>query len=475
MALDFRRLFDPRHIAVVGASPNHVRGRYDYIDWHARAGFAGTLYPVNPRYGEVKGLRCYPTLKDIPGEVDIVITMIPAERTVDLLQDTPAGKVHFLVVIASGFSEIGEEERERELVAVARAKGIRVIGPNCLGIYSRKKRLVQIPDQPFGSDSGEIAVVGQSGGLSVNMVRGFINSGVSVNCGVAVGNQSDLCTEDFFEWFDADDDIKIITAYVEDLKRGPEFAGMSREMSPRKPIIVWKGGVTPEGSQAAASHTGALAVPKGVWEGMVHQTGILPADNAFDIVNLSRALLWERLPRGPGVGLISPGGGTSVIMTDSSVKGGLEVPVLFPSTREELSKFIAKVNTIIDNPVDLGAASYLPGTVSDTLSTMAGDDGIQSFIFYLSVYPYKNAGAREMCQEYLTKITEARRRIDKPIYVALYCPFQNFPEVDEARREAVGFLNDLKIPYTMNQASCVKMIKRLWGYARHLRGRRNEQ
>ena len=102
MAPDFRRLFDPRHKAVIGASPNHVHGRYDYIDWHIRAGFSGTLYPVNPRYTEVKGLKCYPALKDIPGEVDIVISMIPAEATVELLRDTPAGKVHYLVVIASG-------------------------------------------------------------------------------------------------------------------------------------------------------------------------------------------------------------------------------------------------------------------------------------------------------------------------------------------------------------------------------------
>jgi acyl-CoA synthetase (NDP forming) len=468
MKPDLGRLFDPRHIAVLGASPNHVPGRYDYIDWHIRSGFAGALYPVNPRYGEVKGLRCYPSLKDIPGEVDMAISMIPAERTVDLLRDTPAGKVHFLSVIASGFSEIGASALERELVSVARARGIRVVGPNCLGIYSRKKGLVQIPDQPFGSDTGEIAVIGQSGGMSVNLVRACINSGVSVNCGASVGNQADLCIEDFLEWFSADEDIKVIAAYVEDVKRSREFVRMVKETTPRKPVILWKGGVTPEGSQAASSHTGALAVPKGVWEGLVRQAGILPADNAFEAVNLARACLWETLPKGPGVGLISPGGGTSVVMTDCSVSGGLDVPVLSPSTRSALSRFIARVNTIIDNPVDLGAASYVPKTVSKTIATMAEDDGVHSFLFYLSVYPYKNVGAREMCREYLSAISEVRREIDKPVYVALYCAFQNLPEVDEARREAVGHLNDLRIPYAMDQESCVKMIKGVSDYSRYL-------
>jgi acyl-CoA synthetase (NDP forming) len=390
------------------------------------------------------------------------------------MRETPAGKVSFLSVIASGFSELGESDLERELVSVARAKGIRVVGPNCLGVYNRQKRLAQGMNQPFGTDAGEIAVIGQSGSLSVNMVLACINSGVAVKCGVSVGNQADLCIEDFLKWFSADVDIKVIAAYVEDVKRCREFVSVARETTPGKPIILWKGGTTPAGSQAAASHTGALAVPKGIWEGMLHQTGIVSADNAFDIVNLCRALLWERLPQGPGVGLISPGGGTSVVMTDCSVMGGLEVPILSASTRETLSGFIAQVNTILDNPVDLGSASYLPKTVSQTIAAMAEDEAIHSFIFYLTVYPYRNAGVREMCQEYLAALAEVRKRIDKPVYVALYCPFQNFPEVDEARREAVGYLNDLRIPYAMDQQSCVKMIKGVWEYSCHLRRRRDE-
>ena len=160
-----------------------------------------------------------------------------------------------------------------------------------------------------------------------------------------------------------------------------------------------------------------------------------------------------------------------MVMTDCAVRGGLDVPVLSPSTRNELSKFVAKVNTIIDNPVDLGATSYVPKTVARTISAMAEYDGIHSFIFYLSVYPYKNAGGREMCREHLAAISEVRQRIDKPIYVALYCAFQNFPEADESRREAVGYLNDLRIPYTMDQESCVKMIKGVLDYGRYLRAR----
>jgi len=397
--------------------------------------------------------------------------MVPAEKTVDLLRETPAGKVKFAAVITSGFAETGEVERERELVAVCNARGIRILGPNCMGIYSRKGRLVQVPEQPSGPGTGEIAAMGQSGGISVNMVSRSINSGVTVKNCVSVGNQADLCLEDFLAYYAEDEDIKVITAYVEHVKQGQRFIRMAREISPRKPIILWKGGATPRGSKAAASHTGALAVPGGIWEGVVRQTGAIPAENLFDTINISRALLWETLPRGPGVGLIAPGGGTSVFMTDCSARAGLEVPLLSPATRETLSRFIARVNTIIENPIDLGSASYLPQTVMDTLAAMAGEETIHSFLLYHFVYPYKNVGARELGREFLKAVCRVRRTMDKPIYVALYCPFQNFPEADEARREITDDLNLWKVPYTMDLQSGVRMLKQVWEYARRLQAR----
>ncbi len=471
MELDLKRFFEPRTVAVVGASARPTTGRYDYISWFTRSGFAGKLYPVNPRYREVHGYRCYPSLKEVPGTVDMVFLMVPAEMTVEILRETPAGKVKFAAVITSGFAEIGEKERERDLVAVCRSRGIRLLGPNCMGIYSRKGRLVQVPEQPSGSEAGEIGAMGQSGGISVNMVSRSINSGVAVKSCVSVGNQADLCLEDFLACYAEDDDIKVITAYVEHVKHGQRFMRMAREISTRKPIILWKGGATQLGSHAAASHTGALAVPRGIWEGVVRQTGILPAENLFDTINLSRALLWESLPQGPGVGLIAPGGGISVVMTDCSARAGLEVPLLSPGTRETLSRFIARVNTITENPIDLGSASYLPQTVMDTLAAMAGEETIHSFLLYLDVYPFKNVGARELGREFLKAVCKVRRTIDKPIYVAMFRPYQNFPEADEARREITDVLNELKIPYTMDLQSGVRMLKRVWEYARHLQAR----
>ncbi len=474
MAVDFTRLFEPQSIAVLGASPVMVPGRFNHVVWLSASGFTGPIYPVNPGHQEINGYKCYPSLKDIPGEVDIAIMTVPAKASVEVLKDTPPGKVKFVVVITSGYGEIGEAELERELVETARSRGMRIVGPNCMGVYSRKGKLPQVPNQPFGPDPGEIATMGQSGGNAVSFVRISANSGVTVNCSVSIGNQCDLCMEDFLEWFDKDDDIKLIGAYVEDFKDGRRLSEIARKMSVRKPIILWKGGTTPQGSQAAASHTGALAIPREVWEGMVRQTGIIPADNFYDIINFSRALLWESLPQGPGVCLMSPGGGCSVSLTDCSIQAGLEVPVLSPSIREELSNLIAKVNTIIDNPIDLGAASYVPQTIKDTISAVSKEDAIHSFILYHHVYPFKNHGPRELSNDILEALSEVRQTIDKPIYVAFYSPFGDIPEADEARREAIEILNGLKIPYAVNLQSCIRIVSRIWGYSSYLRGRKGE-
>ncbi len=474
MQAELERLLNPRHIAVVGASPVSAPGRYEYVRWFLEVGFSGTIYPVNPRYEEVHGLTCYPSLKDIPGEVDLAFMMVPAEMAVETLREVPPGKVNFVAVISSGFSELGEAELERELVEVARARGMRVLGPNCMGLYCRRTKLLQVSDQPMGTDPGELAILGQSGGNSVNMVRASLNSGVTANCAVAVGNQGDLCLEDFLERFDSDDDIKLIAAYVEDFKAGRRFIELARDISLRKPIIVWKGGITGEGARAAASHTGALGVPKGIWKGVFRQTGIIPADDVRDVINFSRALLWQTTPQGPGVGLMSPGGGSSVLMTDRSVEAGLRVPVLSLATRRELSRHIAKVNTILDNPIDLGAASYQPETIQKTIRAMAKEESIHSFIFHLHVYPFRGKGPRELLPHLVSAIKEVQGKVNKPIYVALYAQFYDVPEADEARREAIEFLQEAKIPYAEDLACCARMVKRMWEYSRYLQGRARE-
>ncbi len=470
MVPDFKRLLEPETVAIVGASRSDAPGRYDFVSWYKRAGFKKMICPVNPKYDDIGGYKCYPSLKDIPGEIDIAIMMVPVDSILKGLKETPEGKIKFVVIITSGFGEVGRSDYDEELLRTAREKGFRVIGPNCMGIYSRRGGMVHIFDQPTASDAGEVAIIAQSGGLSLNIVRAARNSGLTIDSSVSIGNQCDLCLEDFFEWFDADKEIKMIAGYAEDFKDGRRFIKIARDISRRKPVVLWKGGSTARGSRAAASHTGALAVTGAMWDGITRQTGIIPANDFGEIIELGRGLIWEKLPDGPGVCLISSGGGFSISMTDLSVQAGLSVPLLSGGIREKLLGIIANVNTIVDNPIDLGAASYFPKIVAEAISIIAEEDAVHSFIFHHFIYPFKGVGAREGSGEFLKAISEVRKRINKPVYIAFYMPFTNFPEADEAKRETIDMLNELKIPYCSDIPKCVNMAGKIWKYSRFLKG-----
>jgi acetyl-CoA synthetase (ADP-forming)/acetyltransferase len=439
--------------------------------WYKDAGFSGGLYPINPNYSEVHGCKCYPALNDVPEDIDLALIMLPAEAAIAALKETAPGKVKFAFIIASGFSELGNHALEDELVETAKLKGIRIVGPNCMGIFSRKGKTAQAAKQPYGPGPGELTMISQSGGNAANIVRTCTNSGVDMHSSVSIGNQCDLCIEDFIEWYDSDKDVKIISGYVEDFRNGRRFVELTRDVSSRKPVIIWKGGTSERGSQAATSHTGALAISSGIWNGVLKQTGIIPADNLLEIVYLSRALLWDPLPKGPGTCLISPGGAHSVTMTDVSINEGLDVPILSESVRNELSKIIAKLNTIIDNPIDVGAASYRPDTLQKTIEIVSKDKNIHSFIIYQFLYPFKGTGAFELGIELIKAIGEIKKKIDKPIYIALYRPYVNFTEADESKRDLITELNKYKIPYTGDMESCVKMLGRIWKYSSHLQRR----
>ena len=473
--MDLTRLIEPQSVAIVGASAKKAPGRYEFLAWYKAAGFPGKIYPVNPNYEEVLGHKCYPSLNDVPENIDLALIMLPAESSIAVLREAAPGKVKFAFIIASGFGELGNADLENELVDAAKYSGIRILGPNCMGIYSRNGRTAQAARQPYGPGSGEIAMISQSGGNAANIVRTFTNSGVDMHSSISIGNQSDLCIEDFIEWYDRDEDVKIISGYVEDLKNGRRFVELTGDVSTRKPVIIWKGGTTERGSQAASSHTGALSIPGGIWNGVLRQTGIIPADNLLEIVYLSRALLWNPLPQGPGLCLISPGGAHSVTMTDASINEGLEVPILSQSARNSLSEIIAKVNTIIDNPIDVGAASYRPDILKKTIEIVSKEKNIHAFIIYQFIYPFRETGGFELGLELIKTIGEMKKFMDKPVYIALYRPYLNFPVADEAKREIIEQLNRYKIPYTGDMESCIKMVGRIWRYSRYLQTKKRIQ
>ncbi len=284
------RLFNPSSLAVIGASKYEQKGGGYLLKGIIRSGFKGRLYPVNPKESEIMGLRSYPSILDIPGEVDLAIIAVPARIVPQVMAECGQKSVKFVVVHSVGFSELGAQGREleNEVLQIARQSGTRFVGPNCLGLYCPEVGInTVIPDADLDNEAGPVAFLGQSGWVSENIVLMGYERGLRFSKVISIGNQSDLTIEDFLEYFAADAETKVIVCYIEGIKRGREFLQLSKQISKKKPIIVWKGGRTEAGIRAAASHTGSLASDDAVLDAALKQGGIASAQNLEELIDLA--------------------------------------------------------------------------------------------------------------------------------------------------------------------------------------------
>lgn len=470
MNSDLTKLFRPDSVAVVGASPNPEPGRFTFFKYLMDAGFKGSLYPINPKHSEISGHKCYPSLKEIPCDtIDIAIFMVPAGVCVKLLADIPKGKLRFAVVITSGFAEVGNYELADELKKVSREKGVRVMGPNCMGIFSRPGRLVSYADQRVSHGPGSVGVLGQSGANALNIYRLSNGAGVDFEYIVSYGNQLDLQVEDYLEYFEEDEQIKSIVLYMEDTKNGQRFLETVRRITLKKPIVVWKGGRSNQGARAAASHTAAQALPRKIWEGVVKQTGLIEAQDLPDTEILLRTLHTTRLPAGRGVGVIVAGGGSAVTFTDACSGNGLVVPELQPGTIKELEAVIPAVNTSVVNPVDIGAAAFDTKILRKTMIGLAEDPGIDCIVTALFVNPVVPEMSRHIADTILPVIKEIKDTIGVPVMIVLQRTFENNLKAEEMRSELVFRMIELGVSWFSDFNSGTRMIRELSDYYRYLK------
>ena len=352
-------IFHPRSVAVVGASSREQPGGWrggSFLGALLEAGYEREhgLYPVNPKTDEVSGLRCYPSVLDCPDPVDHVICQIPAlaaPRLVDQCTEKGVRSIHFFT---AGFSETGDEKMaavEREMVAKARAAGLRIIGPNCLGLYVPGVGLAFMggfPGQP-----GNVFLLSQSGANAGAIVQGLAARGVRFSKAVSYGNGADLRAHDFLDYAASDPQTEVVTAYIEGVRDGRRFLDALRRCAAVKPTILLKGGLTAAGARAANSHTGSLAGSSEVFEALCRQTGAVRAQTMEELHDLVIATTTGlRRVRGPGVALIAGGGGYSVLSADRIALTGLELPPLPKETQRVLREFIPVAGTSVRNPID---------------------------------------------------------------------------------------------------------------------------
>jgi len=352
-ALD--RILMPKSIAVIGASKDPFKWGHMLLSAIMKGGFEGKLHPINPKETEIEGLTCYPSVKDIPGDVDMAIVVVPARVVSTIFSDLAEKGVSGAVIITSGFGEAGEEGRRLIEQMKANAGGkVRFIGPNCMGICSSPAKLSALMI-PFLHEKGEVAFVSQSGGYGLQLYLRASAMGVGISKFVSSGNESDITGVDYLRYFAEDPSVKLICMYVEGLKRGREWFDAAREITRRKPIVVIKVGTTEAGGKAAASHTGALSGSDRVYDAAFRQAGVIRAKDAGEMFDFIKGLLYAPLPRGDRVAMVSNSGGIAVETTDALIRNGLKVPVLSREAQDEILKVIPSFGNP-RNPVDLTAS-----------------------------------------------------------------------------------------------------------------------
>ena len=353
------RLFNPSSLAMVGASTNRYKSGSWFLKGLIDSGFKGKLYPVNPRESEIMGLRSYRSVLDIPGEVDLAYVTVPARIVPQVMAECSQKGVRFAVVHSAGFSELGTEgkELEEEMLKLARQGVTRIIGPNCMGLYSPQAHINTITSLTISEDeTGSVAFVGQSGWVTENVIQMGYERGLRFSKVVSIGNQSDLTIEDLLEYFASDTTTKVIAFYIEGIKHGRKFLQLAKQISKKKPIIIWKAGRTEAGVRAAASHTGSLAGNNVIVDVALVQGGIVIARNLEELIDLITGFTCPVLPAGNKVGLLVEAGGGAVAGADAAEAQGLEVLTLSAEAQKEL---VDTLNGIIPpfsgprNPVDL--------------------------------------------------------------------------------------------------------------------------
>ena len=362
----FKTIFNPKSIAVFGASANERKSGTMYLKALVDAGYKGRLYPIHPKDDEVFGHRAYASIRDCPEPVDYAMFCVPARLVPDLVEDCGANGVKAMQLFTAGFKETGEPEGielEKKMIRIARRHGIRIIGPNCIGIFCPENRI------PYGMgasamDPGGVGVLSQSGGHAGRIIFGGFQQGLRFSKVISYGNGCDLNAVDFMKFFGTDQRTKTIGAYIEGMEDVRPFYELAKQISKEKPIVIWKGGQTDQGKKTLLSHTGSMAGSFRLWKQTMKQSGVVMVRDFEELCDT--LLTFSNTPFVKGnrtimiTGVMGGGGGTCVSGTDICVQEGLDVIDLSTELQEGIVNLLPKkAGTILKNPIDMGAAMSL--------------------------------------------------------------------------------------------------------------------
>ncbi len=413
---NLNRLFYPRSVAVVGLSGEGG----NWVNPLLELGFEGKIYPISRNVSELEGLRVYPGIEEVPDSIDVVIVRIPARSTPQLMEDCVRKGVGFVQLYTAGFGEVGGEgpALEKEVVEIAKRGGVRVLGPNCMGVYCPSSRFSWRAD--FPRESGGVAFLSQSGWNAVQLVMLGATREVRFSKMVSYGNAADLNEIDFLEYFAADKETKVIGAYIEGVRDGQQFFQALKKAAQVKPVIVLKGGHSQAGARAAASHTGALAGTGMIWESMLRQAGAIEVHALDELIDVALAFLCRPAIESGEVAVICTGGGLGVISADECEGAGLTIPPLPEKAVKALRRFIPQEGTGLRNPLDLPfRRDRIIKQLQETMAIVSSCPEIASVIIYIEIDNVAYFLGKEIFTSATAAIVEAARDCGKPVIAVL--------------------------------------------------------
>ena len=453
---------NPNVVAIVGS-----RKVDDYSWLRNMSDFKGKLYSVQIDPNDITGIEemgipNYKSLVEIPEPVDYVVVAVPRRVVPFVLQDAIAKGVKTIHMYTSGFAESGSDEgiqMQQQIAQVAQEAGVLVIGPNCMGVFNPHVGM------RFGAGQqvdkiGSVTIISQSGAHASSMTQGLQASGVGVNKSISFGNAIMLDSPDLFQYFAEDPNTSVICAYIEGPKDGKRFFQALREVAPRKPVVLWKGGQTEAGRRSAASHTGSLAGSMEVWDAGTRQAGAIRADSLEEVIDVTKMLTYLTPTTGDRVGIIGGSGGQSVSMSDDFSRVGLSVPTLTEPTLEGMANFFQLVGASYFNPVDIGGINR--SNLETILNLLTNDPNVDI------VAMMRGTQGRRRSQEDLMAELElygqARDKSGKPMLAMFWTPV---PYPDNAPMEEIDkTLQGLGIPTFPSPARAARAMEKMVDYYR---------
>ena len=450
--MSLQSFFGPKSVAIVGASRQKGKVGYEILTNLVAGGYAGKIFPINPKADEIEGLKCYPDLASIGETPELVIIIVPAPFVAGVLEECAKVRVKAAIIITAGFKEVGPEGKKLEeaIVRIARRAGIRFIGPNCLGVIAPGHKL----NASFGGDlpvPGSIGYISQSGALLAAILDLANANGIGFSSLVSIGNKADIDELDVINAFGEQEDTKVIAGYLESITDGDVFVREAEEISDRKPILLMKSGSTEAGAKAASSHTGSLAGGEVAYESAFKRAGVIRCDSIKQQFDFAQAFASQPLPQGPAVAVITNAGGPGIMAADAIEEQGLTFAKMSEETMKKLAeKLPAAAN--VHNPVDvLGDA--LADRYEFALDVVLDDPNVNSAIVLLT--PQAMTQAKETAEAAVRIVGQKR---SKPV---LAC-FLGAAKVDEG----VQILRRGGIPQYDSPESAVATLKAMVDFVR---------